>query len=67
MDTLSAVNERASEVSAKAPAKQEAGCCGGPAPKASDACCALDDDIKTAGGAGCGCTTTAPAKRSSCC
>lgn len=32
-----------------------AGCCGGSAPASSEACCALDADIKAQGGAGCGC------------
>lgn len=31
------------------------GCCGGPAPKGSSACCALDAESRTAGGSGCGC------------
>jgi cation diffusion facilitator CzcD-associated flavoprotein CzcO len=34
-------------------------CCGGPAPVASDACCALDDEAKAAGEAGCGCAEKA--------
>ena len=32
-------------------------CCGGPAPAGSDACCVEDAEVKSAGGAGCGCTT----------
>ncbi len=36
-------------------------CCGGPAPQGTHACCALDADVKAAGGAGCGCGTPAPA------
>jgi hypothetical protein len=32
-----------------------AGCCGGPAPAAVDACCVKDADVKAAGGTGCGC------------
>jgi thioredoxin reductase len=32
-----------------------AGCCGGPAPAASDACCVADVRAKEAGKAGCGC------------
>lgn len=31
------------------------GCCGGPAPAASNACCVLDATAKAAGKAGCGC------------
>ena len=38
-----------------------AGCCGGPAPQAVDACCARDAEAKVAGPAGCGCGDTAPA------
>lgn len=30
-------------------------CCGGPAPKEADACCAKDADAKAAGETGCGC------------
>jgi hypothetical protein len=30
-------------------------CCGGPAPAQVDACCALDAEVKAAGGDGCGC------------
>jgi hypothetical protein len=33
-----------------------AGCCGGPAPAASGACCALDAEAKAAGQSGCGCS-----------
>jgi hypothetical protein len=46
-------------------------CCGGPAPTGTDACCARDADVKSAGGAGCGCGSarTAPAtsKKAECC
>ncbi|MFA6965778.1 NAD(P)-binding domain-containing protein [Bosea sp. (in: a-proteobacteria)] len=35
------------------------GCCGGPAPVASEACCADDASAKSAGKAGCGCGTVA--------
>jgi hypothetical protein len=31
------------------------GCCGGPAPSGTDACCVLDAKEKAAGKAGCGC------------
>lgn len=34
------------------------GCCGGPAPEASDACCADDASAKAQGKAGCGCGST---------
>ncbi len=32
------------------------GCCGGPAPAGSNACCALDAEVKSSGGSGCGCS-----------
>ena len=35
--------------------RRQGGCCGGPAPKETDACCALDADVKSSGGPGCGC------------
>ena len=37
----------------------EAGCCGGPAPIETGACCAADLDAKKAGRSSCGCSTTA--------
>jgi thioredoxin reductase len=36
-----------------------AGCCGGPAPVAADACCVADLEAKEAGKAGCGCQAPA--------
>jgi hypothetical protein len=47
-------------------------CCGGPPPTGTDACCAKDAEVKSTGGAGCGCgsapTTAAPAaKKTACC
>ncbi|AZV20905.1 NAD(P)-binding domain-containing protein [Mesorhizobium sp. M7A.F.Ce.TU.012.03.2.1] len=41
-------------------ASESAGCCGGPAPAAVDACCVRDADAKATGASGCGCAT-APA------
>ncbi|MER8954935.1 NAD(P)-binding domain-containing protein [Mesorhizobium sp. M0833] len=35
------------------------GCCGGPAPTASDACCVADVEAKTIGKSGCGCSVAA--------
>ncbi|MCP9232954.1 FAD-dependent oxidoreductase [Mesorhizobium sp. LMG 17147] len=35
------------------------GCCGGPAPAASDACCVADVEAKTIGKSGCGCSVAA--------
>ena len=47
------------------------GCCGGPAPAGTDACCIADADAKAAGDDGCGCGTSeaGPTKKnaSSCC
>lgn len=42
---------------------ESAACCGGPAPTDASACCALDEEVKATGGAGCGCgaKTTAAA------
>jgi hypothetical protein len=44
--------------------KSEQGCCGGPAPAESDACCVADAEAKAAGSSGCGCGSTSkePAK-----
>ena len=45
-------------------------CCGGPAPAATDACCARDAEVKSAGGAGCGCRSVPAAaapSRTGCC
>lgn len=38
--------------------KTAAGCCGGPAPEGTDACCVADAEAKAAGGGGCGCGAT---------
>ena len=37
-----------------------AGCCGGPAPAEVRACCVLDAEAKSAGKAGCGCSSAVP-------
>ena len=42
-----------------APDDASAGCCGGPAPAHTDACCHDDALAKAAGDAGCGCTPVA--------
>jgi len=39
-----------------------AGCCGGPAPAAVDACCVADAVAKDEGKAGCGCSTAVPGR-----
>jgi hypothetical protein len=46
------------------------GCCGGPAPVGTNACCADDAVAKIAGESGCGCASPAVERRrpkSSCC
>lgn len=51
--------------------EDDAGCCGGPAPAGSDACCALDAAEAAAGNGGCastcGTSDPAPRPRASCC
>ena len=47
----------------------ESGCCGGAAPEGSNACCALDAEVKSTGGSGCGCASkpkAATAKKGCC-
>jgi hypothetical protein len=47
-----------------------AACCGGPAPAGADACCVQDAEVKSAGGAGCGCSPKPPSpprRKTSCC
>ncbi|GEM_PF-2394801 len=47
------------------------GCCGGPAPADTEACCVADADAKAAGDDGCGCGTEQESAKetqaSSCC
>ena len=43
--------------------KAPSACCGGPAPKQSDACCVKDADAKEAGESGCGCGTARPSAK----
>jgi hypothetical protein len=47
----------------------QSGCCGGAAPQGADACCALDANIKSTGGSGCGCAPRAAngSKQKGCC
>lgn len=42
-------------------------CCGGAPTISEDACCKLDEDKKTVDEVGCGCSTSAPTVKSSCC
>jgi RNA polymerase sigma-70 factor (ECF subfamily) len=43
------------------------GCCGGPAPQSSGACCALDAEVKATGGSGCGCASKTTTTKKGCC
>jgi hypothetical protein len=46
------------------------GCCGGAAPEGAGACCALDAEIKSTGGSGCGCgprAASATRQKGGCC
>ena len=43
------------------------GCCGGPAPAGTDACCVDDATAKASGAAGCGVTEVKPIAAKSCC
>ena len=42
-------------------------CCGGPAPDASEACCADDHAAKQAGQGGCGCASAKPKEKAASC
>ncbi len=50
---------------------ETSGCCGGPAPVSSDACCSDDAIAKAAGAAGCGCSqkpeAVTPKAKAACC
>ncbi|UGQ48582.1 NAD(P)-binding domain-containing protein [Massilia endophytica] len=48
-------------------ADSASGCCGGPAPQGTDACCVDDAAAKAAGAAGCGCPAPAALPKPSCC
>lgn len=48
-------SEKISQSEAARVKESETGCCGGAAPAGQDGCCALDAEIKSAGGSGCGC------------
>ena len=50
---------RTTETEASQRKAAQSGCCGGAAPQGADACCALDADIKSTGGSGCGCAPRA--------
>jgi hypothetical protein len=46
-------------ITAAAPVEAASGCCGGPPKTLADACCANDEQAKTAGASGCGCAAAA--------
>jgi hypothetical protein len=48
-------------------ATKREGCCGGPAPAGTEGCCALDAQVKSSGGSGCGCAPEKAAKKTGCC
>jgi hypothetical protein len=48
------------------PSRAGSGCCGGAAPDGADACCALDAEVKSAGGSGCGCAPKTTGKKGCC-
>jgi hypothetical protein len=50
---------RTTEREAARDEEAQSGCCGGAAPQGADACCALDAEIKSTGGSGCGCAPRA--------
>jgi hypothetical protein len=61
---------QATESNAVQGKQAQSGCCGGAAPQGADACCALDADIKSSGGSGCGCASQAASgarKKVGCC
>jgi hypothetical protein len=50
--------------------KAASGCCGGPTPAGTNACCGGDAAVKVAGGSGCGCGSPAVAPtrpKTACC
>jgi hypothetical protein len=70
MSNENAKNEAVTSEREASPGKQRrTGCCGGAAPSGADACCALDADIKSTGGSGCGCSRAASeaGQRGGCC
>jgi RNA polymerase sigma-70 factor (ECF subfamily) len=65
---MSNTNEVKNPESTTTTTEASSGCCGGPAPKDSNACCSLDAEVKASGGAGCGCgpRTATPARKGCC-
>jgi thioredoxin reductase len=58
-DTVRLVLPETGVCSIPDPGVSAAGCCGGPAPEAADACCVADAAAKADGKAGCGCRVAA--------
>jgi hypothetical protein len=70
MDTKSQTPDRGAADTSLAQGGAPHTCCGGPAPSGTSACCALDAEVKSTGGTGCGCepaAATAAPKKSVCC
>jgi hypothetical protein len=76
VDPIRTATTAAGATERRAPAPQApvapSTCCGGPAPTGTDACCARDAEVKSTGGAGCGCSSaprpaTSAAKKTGCC
>ena len=65
MATSSEIENRETQSHDRGPSsstpREQTGCCGGEAPKGAEACCALDAELKSAGGSGCGCASNATA------
>jgi hypothetical protein len=69
-NTQSQTTNRGAATKSTAQAEAPHTCCGGPARAGTSACCALDAEVKSAGGAGCGCGSAIAspvAKKSTCC
>lgn len=69
MNMTNTINPRTTETTPTTETTEAAGCCGGPAPQDSSACCALDAEVKSTGGTGCGCgpKATAATPTKNCC
>ena len=67
---MNANNRQTTDANSRPVRGAESGCCGGPAPAGTNACCAKDAAAKSTGGTGCGCGSSprrdAPMKRTCC-
>jgi hypothetical protein len=63
-------NQTTEAQSSRSPGVLVSGCCGGPAPVGTNACCAKDAAVKSTGGTGCECGSSpqrgAPIKGTCC-